>query len=295
MDIEPEPGKYVLAVSGGVDSVVLLDILHDKRDIELVVAHFDHGIRSDSKDDRLFVQSLAKKYDLPFEYAEGRLGPKANEATARRARYDFLEDVCKAHAAVAIITAHHQDDVLETVIINMLRGTGRKGLSSLASGDKLERPLLHMPKQEIIKYAKSHGLKWHEDSTNQEEIYLRNYIRRRLLPKFSEQDKKKMLKLTGQAKVTNKQIDNILDEELRRHSNDARLDRQWFRQLPHDVALEAMAAWLRRSNIRNFDRKMLERLVVYAKTGRSGQRFDVINGNIMVVGKDNLALGTHER
>ena len=295
MDIELEPDKYVLAVSGGVDSVVLLDALYGRRDIELVVAHFDHGIRPDSKEDRVFVRSLAKKYGLPFEYAEGRLGPRASEATARRARYDFLEEVCKAQAAAAIITAHHQDDVLETVIINMLRGTGRKGLSSLASGDKLERPLLHVPKQEIIKYAKSHGLKWHEDSTNQEEAYLRNYIRRRLLPKFSEQDKKKLLKLTGQARVTNKRIDSILNEELHRHSDDAGLDRQWFRQLPHDVALEAMAAWLRRSNIRNFDRKMLERLVVSAKTGRSGQRSDVINGNIMVVAKDNLALDIHER
>src|SRR5437764_343012 len=129
----PKPGKYVVAVSGGVDSVALLDMLARSDDLKLVVAHFDHGIRKDSAKDRKFVEDLAKNYDLPFVYEEGHLGSGTSEAVARGARYDFLHRVKKSHGAQAIITAHHQDDVLETAIINLLRGTGRKGLTSLTS------------------------------------------------------------------------------------------------------------------------------------------------------------------
>ncbi|HVX48099.1 MAG TPA: tRNA lysidine(34) synthetase TilS [Candidatus Saccharimonadales bacterium] len=295
MDVDLDSGKYVLAVSGGVDSVVLLDVLQSRPGIELVVAHFDHGIRPDSHQDRLFVESLAQKYGLPFEYAEGRLGPGASEAAARRTRYDFLEKVRNYHGANAIVTAHHQDDALETVIINMLRGTGRKGMSSLGSTESLRRPLLRIPKQKIINYAESRGLDWREDSTNQQDIYLRNYVRRHLLPKFGPKEKQELIGIMDRSKAGNDELDRLLTEELDMHLDRGTLDRRWFGQLPHDVALEIMAGWLRRAGIRNYDSRTLERLVVSAKTGRPGQRFDVINGNIMVVEKDNLALDMVER
>lgn len=295
MDIELEPGKYIAAVSGGVDSVVLLDVLNDDPGVELVVAHLDHGIREDSVKDRQFVQVLAQKYGLPFEYGEGQLGPNASEAAARQARYAFLEKVRADHGAEAIVTAHHQDDALETAIINMLRGTRRKGLDALKSSDRLKRPLLRMTKKEIIRYAQSHDLEWREDSTNQDEAYLRNYIRRKLLPRFSESDKRKLLGIINQSKRTNDRLDALLDAELSLHSQGKNMDRKWFTQLPHDVALEVMAAWLRRHGIRNFDGAMLERLVVAAKTGRPGQRFDVISGNIIKVEKTGLALEAPER
>jgi tRNA(Ile)-lysidine synthase len=295
MKAELKPGKYAVAVSGGVDSVVLLDLLHNLPDVRLVVAHFDHGIREDSAEDREFVQRLAERYGLPFEHAEGRLGPMAGEAKARTARYNFLEKVMKLHQAQAIVTAHHEDDMLETAIINLLRGTGRKGLSALDSTNKLERPLLHFSKEDILKYARAHDLKWREDSTNQEEAYLRNYIRRRLLPRFSEPDRQKLLELVKQSKVTNRQLDDLLGEELRQHSDGKRLDKRWFSRLPHAVALEVMAAWLRRQDLRSFDRGTLERLAVAAKTSRPGQRFDVMKGVIMEAEKDDLALGKLER
>jgi tRNA(Ile)-lysidine synthetase-like protein len=132
MKIQLPKGRYVVAVSGGVDSVVLLDALSKLPNLELVVAHLDHGIREDSIEDRRFVASLAASYGLVFEYGEGRLGSGASEATAREARYNFLRGVKMKHDAKAIITAHHQDDLIETAILNMLRGTGRKGLTSLS-------------------------------------------------------------------------------------------------------------------------------------------------------------------
>ena len=133
LDITVKPGRYVLAVSGGVDSMVLLNLLQQQPDVQLTIAHFDHGIRTDSADDRRLVQAAARFYGLPVVYHEGQLGADASEATARQARYEFLRTVRLVANAKAIITAHHQDDVLETAILNMLRGTGRRGNRSFKS------------------------------------------------------------------------------------------------------------------------------------------------------------------
>lgn len=295
MNIELEPGKYIVAVSGGVDSVVLLDMLRDLPDVKLVVAHFDHGMRSDSVDDRRFVESLAQTYELPFAYQEGRLGTGASEAAARQARYDFLESVRRKHGAQALVTAHHQDDVLETAIINLLRGTGRKGLSALNDKPGLRRPLLKVPKSDLISYARQHGLEWREDSTNADEAYLRNYIRHRLLPRFDQQNRQNFLDLIQRSQDNNDQLDTLLASQIREQSSEGGLDRRWFGQLPHQVALEVMAVWLRENEVRNFDRKTLERLVVAAKTAPNGQQFDVLRGVTMKAGKDSLALALAER
>src|SRR5688572_18243464 len=174
MNFRLSPGKYVVAVSGGVDSMVLLDLLRERPKLELIVAHFDHGIRKESARDRKLVQRIAKSYDLPFFYAEGNLGPKAGEALAREARYAFLRKIQEEQGAKAIITAHHQDDMLETAIMNLLRGTGRRGLSSLKSRKELVRPMLEWTKKGIREYAEERDLVWAEDVTNDDERYLRN-------------------------------------------------------------------------------------------------------------------------
>ena len=161
MQVNIKAGNYIVAVSGGVDSVLLLHLLvkqkqgtvnsgqssgtdhspqipenssHSSKHTtqsSLIVAHFDHGIRPDSEADRLFVEKLARSYGLPFEYKREELGENASEALARERRYAFLEEVRQKYHADAIITAHHADDVLETAGINLLRGTGRKGIASL--------------------------------------------------------------------------------------------------------------------------------------------------------------------
>ena len=166
--------KYVVAVSGGVDSVVLLDILSKQPDLELIVAHFDHGVRFDSGIDAIFVAGLAKKYGLKFELKREELGPDVSEDVARTRRYDFLRSVAKKHNA-QLVTAHHADDVIETIAINLLRGTGWRGLAVLDSD--VVRLLTGVKKSEIIDYANDHKLMWHDDSTNFENKYLRNRVR----------------------------------------------------------------------------------------------------------------------
>jgi tRNA(Ile)-lysidine synthase len=292
MQIVVKPGKYVIAVSGGVDSMVLLDVLRLVPDVRLVIAHLDHGIRDDSKQDRLLVASMAKAYRLPFEYKQAQLGPEVSEADARAVRYDFLEAVRNGHNADAIITAHHQDDVLETALLNMLRGTGRKGLSSLRSTRMIMRPMLHISKQDIEAYAREHAIHWREDSTNQDERYLRNYVRRQLLTRLAADQKQQLADRLVEAASINQELDDLLLATVRSHLSPEGLDRRWFIGLPYDVSSEIMATWLRATNIRSFDKKAIARLVVGAKTALPGKRIDVITDNQLHVGKHYLQLAT---
>ncbi len=295
MKVSLQPGKYVVAVSGGVDSVVLLDLLYNKTLLQevrppwsLVVAHFDHGIRGDSGQDREFVGQLAKDYGLPFFYETGRLGPKASEAAARQARYEFLRKIRNLYEADAIITAHHQDDVIETALINLLRGTGRKGLTSLGSTKDIKRPLLDATKAQLIDYAREHGLAWHEDSTNQDEKYLRNHLRNKILPNLNPTDRTRLLELLHFAQANNKVIDELIGQLLP-SKKDNTLDRAWFIDLPHAVAREVLSCWLRGQAI-TFDRVGIERMVIGLKTLPPGARLDVSGGRYFVVASDNIRL-----
>lgn len=290
MNSDGPQSLYVVAVSGGVDSVALLHILHGTPGVQLIVAHYDHGIREDSAADREFVEYLAKLYDVAFAYDEGRLGAGASEAAAREARYAFLRRVKAASGAQAIVTAHHEDDVFETAIINLLRGTGRKGLSSLNSTDELYRPLLTTPKKNLLAYARAHKLQWREDSTNASDDYLRNYVRHHILPKFDDAACDRLRKLIATTRETNVQIDQMLAEQLHLQPDYDVLDRHWFIMLPHAVAREIIAAWLRGRGVMDFDKALLERVVIAAKMYAPGKQIDVNGRYIILVRKNDLAL-----
>lgn len=296
MKIDVQPGTYVVAVSGGVDSMVLLDLLVKHRvGLKLVVAHFDHGMRPDSYLDRQLVQSVAAQHNLPFVYDVGKLGAGASEALARKVRYEFLYRVRKVSNARAIITAHHQDDVIETAVLQLMRGTGRKGLSSLQSHPSLLRPLLHVPKKEIKKYAKTHDLLWREDVTNSDTRFARNYVRQAVLPRMKPATKKKFMNHLQNMHDLNKTIDELLTLQLHTQASRDLLDRHWFIDLPHAVSTETLAAWLRSHGIRAFNRKLIERLVIAAKTYAPGQTTDVNVDWILRIEKDNLALAGRDR
>lgn len=285
----------MVAVSGGVDSMVLLDLLRQLPDVRLVVAHYDHGIRSDSGKDRQLVQRTARQYGLPFVFEEGALGPQISEAAAREARYAFLRRVQQTEGAQAIVTAHHQDDMLETAIINMLRGTRRKGLSALGSTDDLARPLLEYSKGDILAYAQAHHLEWREDSTNADERYLRNYVRKHILSRFGEQGRAALLARVRQARQLNEQIDELLNRDLELQPAINQLKRKWYIQLPYAVASEMMATWLRRNGVASFDRTLIDRLVIAAKTARPGKKADVNAGFVLEIEKDNLKIAPRKR
>lgn len=226
-------GKYVVAVSGGVDSVVLLDILTKKPDLELIVAHFDHGIRDDSAQDADFVKTLAEKYNLQFEMRREELGPDASEELARARRYSFLKETATKLNG-SLITAHHNDDVIETIAINLLRGTGWRGLAVLDSG--VLRPLTDFSKSDILDYARKQNLTWREDSTNQSNKYLRNRVRQQARY-LDDGAKKQLTELWKRQKDIKKLIDN---EAARLVGDDLTLSRYFFVNIDDSVAIELL-------------------------------------------------------
>lgn len=290
-----KPGRYVVAVSGGVDSIALLHVLAAQPGLRLTVAHYDHGIRGDSILDRHLVQQTAKSLGLPFVYDEGKLGPAVSEDTARQARYDFLHTVRQKVAADAIVTAHHQDDVVETAILNLLRGTGRKGLSSLRSSAHVQRPLLHVPKHRLKSYAQANGLVWREDSTNTDTRYKRNAVRQQLTARLTPLQRQHLQAHIERTAQLNHEIDSLIANHLHVQPAADRFERSYFIRLPHAVALEVLAAWLRRSGIRGFDRKGLMRMVIAAKTYLPEQQIPVRDGAYIAVGHKTLALRALER
>lgn len=277
MQITIAAGKYVLAVSGGVDSMALLDMLGREKNLELVVAHFNHGIRAAAAKDEDLVERAAKNAGLKFEIGHGNLGQNASEEKARAARYKFLQQIKKKHRAKAIITAHHQDDLIETAFLNILRGTGYKGVATMTLNPEVVRPLLRVPKKELVSYAKTHKLQWHEDATNSDTRYLRNYIRSNIMPLLSATDREaiivnidKIAKLEPKiTELTAKLSQKVIDNEV--------IDRHKFTMLPALVASELVVRELRRRRVRDFDKKTIERLSTIIKTGKANTKHNVQN------------------
>lgn len=190
--------KIIVAVSGGVDSIVLLDILFNlskKIGYELSIAHFNHKIRSKTSDiDEQFVISLAKYYQLRIHSASGKVKDYAKknsisvETAARVLRYNFFEKVSRTINADLLATAHTQDDNVETFFMNIFRGSGITGLSGipkvrqLIKNVRIIRPFIDIPKNELIEYAKARNLRWREDESNDWLDYTRNKIRHKLIP-----------------------------------------------------------------------------------------------------------------
>src|SRR5256714_8210584 len=185
------PGTAVVAVSGGPDSVALLDLLHTlapELGLSLVVAHADHGIQADSGTVAQAVAALARRYGLPFELGELHLGAEATETAARRARYAWLAELQRRHAARYLVTAHHRDDHVETIVLRLLRGSGPAGLAGMPARARggLGRPLLPFTHRDLVAYIAARGLRVHDDPANRDPRHLRSWIRTVLPPLVSE-------------------------------------------------------------------------------------------------------------
>jgi tRNA(Ile)-lysidine synthetase-like protein len=248
---------YIIAVSGGVDSIVLLDMLAKKTDRPIIVAHFDHGIRDDSASDALFVSQLADRYGFRFQSRREELGVVASEDSARTRRYLYLRSLAKKFDGT-IVTAHHGDDIIESVAINFTRGTGWRGLAVLDSD--IYRPLLGHSKSEIISYAQKHQLEWREDSTNASDAYLRNRLRRKT-GLLSPDAKREVLALRAQQIDTKRQIETISNALI---GSGPAYSRYFFTHIPPAVAIECLRQVTRGA----LTRPQMERALLAIKTAK---------------------------
>lgn len=179
--------RILLAVSGGIDSVVLLDFFSEKKVeygiLELAIVHIDHGLRGkSSEEDATFVENLAKKYKLPFYFQKlsFRVGEERNiESRARAARYDSMLSIKRRAHFDLLATAHHEKDQQETILMRLSRGTSLSGIRGIKKfrEDGVYRPFLEVPKEKINAYAAKKNLPFREDETNLDTKLRRNFVR----------------------------------------------------------------------------------------------------------------------
>lgn len=186
-DLFEEGSKIVIGVSGGPDSICLLDIfskLKNKCKLKIIVAHVNYGLRGcDSDEDEKLVQVLAKKYKFPFKVLKNAKTKSDSEEEFRNLRYDFFEKVRKENKFDLIAVAHTMNDQAETVLLRVMRGTGLDGLSSMKpKNGKIIRPLLFLERTEILKYLEINTLNFRIDKTNFDRTITRNRVRNALLP-----------------------------------------------------------------------------------------------------------------
>lgn len=217
----------VVAVSGGVDSVTLLDILFIlsyEHGYALHIAHVNHRLRGQESDrDETFVRSLAKRYDLPCHITHSETESFARkhrlsiEEAARELRYRFLRQTCGTVHAQYCAVAHTADDTAETLLLNLFRGTGLTGLAgippkrALTKKAQLIRPLLGITREEILLYAKTRPLEWIEDITNADLAYRRNRVRQKILPTLKEHFNPRIIETLARTAEILRQADGFIE------------------------------------------------------------------------------------
>jgi tRNA(Ile)-lysidine synthase len=210
----------VVAVSGGADSMVLLDLLFQLSKsfkLKLTVAHVNHNLRGKKSDaDENLVRWAAKKLGVSFRAVRWKPPARGNiQDLARRFRYDFLKSVACEAGACAIATAHNQDDQAETLLLHLIRGSGIKGMSGMEPATREEvrivRPLLAFSRYQIEGYAKKRKIRFARDESNNKLKYTRNFIRHKVLPVLESINPCVRESLAGAAKVL-KDCSTALDE-----------------------------------------------------------------------------------
>lgn len=228
-DLLPERGETVLcAVSGGLDSMCLLNLLArwcGERQGRVIAAHFNHQLRSTADRDEVFVREYCESREIPFIAGRGDVNALAKreglsrEEAARNLRYAFLRQEAERAGGVRICTAHHADDNAETVLLNLVRGTGLTGLTGMARGqDGVVRPLLDVTREELVAYAAAHGIPHVEDETNADlDAAARNFLRLQVMPLLKQLNPRSVEHMNSTARQL-RVVDHSLEEEARRRT-----------------------------------------------------------------------------
>lgn len=200
--------KLILAVSGGVDSMALLTMYAHA---DIIVAHIDHGTRKSSAEDADFVRRKCQELGVKFYETKLELGEGVSEELARKKRYEFLKTIQEKEGGT-LCTAHHLDDVLESIAINLIRGTGWRGLTPFY-GDELVRPFIiaKMWKRDVLKFAGEQKICFRQDPTNYEAGYLRNRVREKMT-ELDETEREDIINLFEKQNELRGKIEKLVTE-----------------------------------------------------------------------------------
>lgn len=216
----------VIGVSGGPDSMCLLELLLQcKKQEQIICAHVNHNIRKESKEELQFVENYCKEKGVCFESVVLKSNKKDSEVILRKKRYVFFKEVIKKHNAKYLLTAHHGDDLIETVLMRMTRGSNLKGYAGIEAmrkeaGFTVLRPLLSYSKEEITAYNQKHNIPFVIDSSNESSSYTRNRYRKVILPFLKGEEKQieaKYLQYSAEVLKYYHFVDEVVKKQMEIH------------------------------------------------------------------------------
>jgi len=268
---------YLIGVSGGRDSVTLLHQLNELGYRRLIVCHLDHQLRGrSSRADAKFVERLAAKFRCRFELGEMDVGALARttkqsvETAGRMARYEFFARVGRRRRCQTIFLGHHADDLVETFLMNLLRGTGPAGFGGIreitsrrVNGTELKivRPFLGVWREEIDRYVKTRRLDFRDDTTNESLGPVRNRVRRRLIPYIEKQLGRKVRTSIWRAAIIAVDESEWLEELVEaKESEPGQLDAEKLREHPRALQRRIIHKWLKSQGVGDLDFELIERV-----------------------------------
>jgi tRNA(Ile)-lysidine synthase len=271
----PPDGRYLIGVSGGRDSVALLHWLITIGYNKLTVCHLNHQLRGRSSDaDARFAEQLCAKYQVDLELGAANVRALAEkkkmsiETAAREARYAFLAKAAKRRRCRTIFLAHHADDLVETFLLNLIRGAGLTGLTGMREVsnrdiDEIEltivRPLLSVWRSDINKYVRECHLKFREDATNKNLAPIRNRIRNRVIPYLENTLGRNIRQNIWRTAMIAAEEEAWIEDELP-DVTEANLSVVKLRVLPVALQRRAILKWLRAQNVANIGFDAVERV-----------------------------------
>ena len=265
--------KLVAGLSGGIDSVVLLDLLRQLRgpfDLSLCVAHIHHGsskqkpIEEHRDQAKAFAQALAKEYGLDFACPKGPAKLLKSERDFRDFRHARFQDILRQKKAQVLALAHNSCDLLETRLIQLVRGCGPEGLRSMSAWrGSVVRPLLFWTREEIREYAREQKLKWLEDPSNKDNRFLRNWMRNQWLPDLEA-------RRGGAVKSLARSLELSAKEDLKENNilsaiGPQGIKRDLFMEMPLADQKRLLAVYMRRLKIENFGQSHIDELLKWAE------------------------------
>ena len=235
----PNNTSVIIATSGGPDSMVLLTLLlavKKEKNLKLVCAHVNHKLRKESDDEAKMVKKYCEKENIIFEYMIIDKYKGNTENYAREKRYEFFDKLIKKYASPYLLTAHHGDDLTETIMMRLIRGSSLKGYAGFSeitekNGYKIYRPLITKTKAELLNYAKENNVPYAIDQTNESDNYTRNRIRKYILPTLKKENKNVHLKFLEFSKTiyeTEEYFEKVLVKKIEKIYQDNKLNIEIF-------------------------------------------------------------------
>lgn len=294
--------KVVIGVSSGPDSMFLLYILLEIQKellFDIIVAHINHKVRVESEEEEKFLKDYCKEHNIIFECKRIEEYNKENfHAYAREFRYKFYEELINKYHADYLMTAHHGDDLIETILMRLTRGStfkGYSGISLISNKDnyKIVRPLLYMTKSEIQDYNDNNNIPYYIDKSNYSSKYTRNRYRMEILPFLKEENKDvhlKFLKFSKLLEESNNYIEKVVNNVYNKVWIDNKLN--ILKLLKYDIFIEKLVIEkILKDNLLNITElndKHIDSIIKLINNNKSGSEICLPDGNILIINYNYL-------